>query len=217
MQDQFILYNYFRSSASYRVRIALNYKKIPYKYEPVHLIQGGGEQFKPEYLELNPLSQVPTLIHRGVPISQSLAIIQYLEDVCPTPPLFPEDPLDRAVVWQICEVINSGMQPLQNLSLLGYFENKWLISADQRTDWLRFHMTKGFAALEKTFTKVSGQHCFEDEITVADCCLIPQVFSAIRFNVDVSPFPTIHRLYDAAIKIGAIQLAAPENQPDYTA
>lgn len=215
MQDQFILYNYFRSSASYRVRIALHYKKIPFQYRAVNLVKDGGEQFANEYLQLNPMAQVPTLVHKSVPISQSLAILQYLEDVCPTPALLPDDPVEKALVWQISELINSGMQPLQNLGVLGYFDKKWSIPAEQRQEWLSYNMTKGFEALERTFTKVSGQHCVGDEVTAADCCLIPQVFGALRFKVDISEFQNVRRLYENALKLEAFQLAAPERQPDF--
>lgn len=215
MQDQFILYNYFRSSASYRVRIALHYKQIPFEYKAVNLIKNGGEQFLSEYQQLNPMAQVPTLVHKNIPITQSLAILQYLEDVCPNPALIPDDPVEKALAWQISELINSGMQPLQNLGVIGYFEKKWSIPPEPRQEWLKFHMTKGFAALESTFAKVSGQHCIGDEVTIADCCLIPQVFGAIRFKVDISEFQNVRRLYENALKLESFQLASPERQPDY--
>lgn len=215
-QDQILLYSYFRSSASYRVRIALHYKKIPFKYVPVHLVKNGGEQFSAEYKKLNPQGQVPCLVINGKPISQSMAIIQYLEDICPEPRVFPTDPYEKAIVIQVCEAFNSGIQPLQNLTVLTQLEAQCAASPEAKTKWIHHWNHVGLASIEEILKKTSGTHCFGDAITAADFFLVPQVFSAKRFGVEVSLYPNILRLNETALQHPAFQLAEPHRQPDYT-
>lgn len=212
--SQIILYSYFRSSAAYRVRIALNLKKIPYQYIPVHLIKNGGEQFSDEYKKLNPLSQVPCLVHNGNPISQSMAIMQYLEDICPEPYLFPRKPFERALVLQMCETINSGIQPLQNISVTNELEKKFKISEDDKKNWIAYWNHKGLQALELLLAKTAGPYCMGEKITAADCYLIPQVFSARRFGVDLSGYPNILRVNEEMLALPDVKAASPDHQPD---
>jgi maleylacetoacetate isomerase len=216
MDDAFVLYSYFRSSASYRIRIALHYKKIQFKYVSVHLMQNGGEQFTAGYRKLNPQAQVPCLIHNNQPISQSMAIIQYLEDVCREPALVPNSPYDKALVMQFCELINSGIQPLQNISVTNELAKNYNFSNEQKTNWIRHWNKMGLASLEETLKITAGHFCIGDTVTAADCFLIPQIFSAKRFGVDISIYPTILKICQQANELEAFQLAAPENQPDYT-
>jgi maleylpyruvate isomerase len=215
MATTFALYSYYRSSASYRVRIALNLKGIPYEYRPVHLLQNGGEQFSSEYKKLNPMAQVPCLIHNERPISQSMAIFEYLDNVTQQPRLFPADPFDRAMVIQICEAINSGIQPLQNTSVMASLEKTYGFTSAQKTKWIQHWNHKGLAGIEDMLKKTAGEFCLGDEATAADCFLIPQVFSAKRFNVDLSPYPHIRRIDEAAMRLEAFQLAQPSRQPDF--
>lgn len=214
MGDQFVLHNYYRSSASYRARIALHYKKIPFQYVPVHLVKSGGEQFRDEYKQLNPLSQVPCLVHNGRPITQSMAIIQYLEDICHEPPLFPSNSYDRAIVIQICEAINSGIQPLQNLNVASELTSRFQATTEQKSDWTLFWNQKGLSAVESMLAKTAGDFSFGDSVTAADCFVIPQVFSAKRFGVDLSPYPHILRVNENCLELEAFQLAEPSRQPD---
>lgn len=233
-QEQVLLYNYFRSSASYRVRIALYYKKIPFKYIPVHLVNNGGEQFSTEYKKLNPQAQVPCLVMNGRPICQSMAIIQYLEDICPEPRVFPSDPYEKAIVIQICEAFNSGIQPLQNLTVLAKLESLLpaatsavtatatttatvtpiTASHDVKKDWIHHWNHLGLASIEELLKKTSGDYCVGDTITAADFFLVPQIFSAKRFGVDTSQYPNIMRINEHALDHTAFQLAEPARQPD---
>ncbi|CAL8119053.1 unnamed protein product [Orchesella dallaii] len=184
-----ILYNYFRSSASWRVRIALNYKGIDYEYVPVNLLQK--EQVGKDYLKVNPLGQVPAFVHDGNTITQSVAILQYIEDIYPSPPLIPKDPLKKARVMEICEIIGSGIQPLQNASVILKIDSE---DASKRIEWAKFWIEKGFVALEKLLEQTSGKYCFGDELTLADCFLVPQAAQATRFKVNVSEYPYISRI-----------------------
>jgi len=215
MASAFILYNYYRSSASYRVRIALHLKKIPFEYRAVHLLKNGGEQFSPEYKRLNPLSQVPCLIHNDKPIAQSMAILDYLDNITQQPRLFPLSPFDRAMVIQICEGFNSSIQPLQNSSLMIALEKTYGLTSEQKTHWLNHWISNGLSGIEEILKKSAGVYCLGNEVTAADCFLVPQVFSSKRFNIDLSPYPTIQRIAEAANKLEAFQLAEPSRQPDY--
>lgn len=216
-QSTVALYSYWRSSCSWRVRIALNMKSIKYEYKPVHLLRDGGEQLKDDYSELNPMKQVPTLIIDGMPVSQSGAILQYLEETRPEKPLLPASPRDRAIVRKLCDIIGTGIQPIQNLAVL-----KWVMSQydDQETKnakKLEFGchwITVGFEALERELKKTAGSFCFGDIVTLADLYLVPQVYNAKRFNVDLTKFPTICRINDALSKIPEFISAEPANQPD---
>ncbi len=213
--NEILLYNYFRSSASYRVRIALHFKNVPFKYMPIHLVKNGGEQYSAEYKKLNPQSTVPCLVRNGLPLSQSMAIIQYLEDVCPDPRLFPTDPYEKALVIQICEAINSGLQPLQNLSVLNKIESQFKAANEDKNLWVQHWSQLVLTSVEEILKKTAGQYAFGDELTAADCFIVPQIFSAKRFNVDFNSYETIKRVYAQALEHPAVQMAAPEKQPDY--
>jgi len=210
------LYSYFRSSASYRVRIALNVKNLPYEYVPVHLVRDGGEQLKPEYRAVNVDGIVPTLIDGHEVMPQSLAIIEYLEETHPEPPLLPKTPVDRAYVRSLALQVACEIHPLNNLRVLKYLKHTLRVENDAKDAWYRHWVDTGFATLEAHLASDgrTGKLCFGDEPTLADACLIPQVFNAQRFNVDTSKYPTIQRIYDHAMQIDAFARAAPGVQPD---
>ncbi|MFM0375964.1 maleylacetoacetate isomerase (plasmid) [Paraburkholderia strydomiana] len=210
------LYSYFRSSASYRVRIALNVKNLPYEYVPVHLVRDGGEQLKPEYRAVNVDGIVPTLIDGHEVMPQSLAIIEYLEETHPEPPLLPKAPADRAYVRSLALQVACEIHPLNNLRVLKYLKHTLRVENDAKDAWYRHWVDTGFATLEAHLASDgrTGKLCLGDEPTLADACLIPQVFNAQRFNVDTSNYPTIQRIYDHAMQIDAFARAAPGVQPD---
>ena len=212
--SQIKLYSYFRSSAAYRVRIALNYKKIDYEYCAVHLTQDGGKQYTADYTKLNPLAQVPCLVHQNKVISQSMAIIQYLDDINPASLLFPKDAYDRAVVTQLCEIVNSGIQPLQNVSVTNRLEKNHMFSSEDSKKWIQFWNHKGLQAIEEILKKTAGTFCYGDSFTAADCFLIPQVFSANRFGVDLSTFSKINKINEHCLTLDHVQKASPSLQPD---
>ncbi len=210
------LYSYFRSSAAYRVRIALNLKGLAYDYAPVHLLRDGGQQLKPEYRELNPDGIVPTFIDGENVLTQSLAIIEYLEETHPEPALLPGSPLDRAFIRSIALQIACEIHPVDNLRVLKYLKHKLQIGEEAKDAWYRHWLEAGFESLEKRLANDPrvGKLCFGDTPTVADLCLVPQVFNARRFNIDMSRYPTIERIVDHAEQIDAFVRAAPRQQPD---
>lgn len=209
------LYSYFRSSSAYRVRIALNVKMVPYTIIPVHLLRSGGEQYSEIYKKVNPSAQVPTLVDAERTIGQSMAILEYLDEEFPRPPLLPASSYERAIVRQMCEVINSGIQPLQNLSVTQYLTNTLMATDDQKNQWLQLWIQRGFDSLETLLQQHSGHYSFGDQISIADCCLVPQVFSAKRFNIDLSPFPRALEVYNSCMQLTDFIKASPEKQPDY--
>ncbi len=212
--SEFILYNYYRSSSSFRVRIAFHLKSINYQYVPVHLLKEGGEQNKESFRALNPKGEVPLLVHNQFILAQSMAIIQYLDDIRPEVPLFPSDIKARALVLQFCEIINSGIQPLQNLNVINEIKRNFNASETHVNQWTQHWIHLGFKSLEAILSKTAGTYCFGGQITAADLFLIPQVVSALRFGVNLKPFPIIQRIYDASLKVEAFQLAHPERQID---
>ena len=212
--SELILYNYFRSSTSYRVRIALNYKKLKYQYNAVHLLNNGGEQHNSDYKKLNPMSEVPTLIHNGATLGQSMAIIEYLDEVFPNPRLFPQDPQKRAQVRQFCENFNSFMHPVCNLKILQYLESKHGYGQPEKEGWIAHWSKKGFEANENFLQKTHGKYCFGDEVTAADLFLIPQVFSAQRFKVDLTDYPLIRKINDNCLALDFFKDAHPYRQVD---
>jgi maleylpyruvate isomerase len=185
------LYSYFRSSASYRVRIALHLKGLAYDTLPVHLLRHGGEQFSPVFRDINPQSQVPVMLVDGEALTQSLALLEYLEERFPQPPLLPVDMLARAHVREIALAIACDIHPLNNLRVLRMLKES-LASDDQmrhdeiKQQWITHWIQSGFAALETRLANSSwrGQYCYADTPTMADCCLVPQMFNARRFAVD---------------------------------
>lgn len=200
-----VLYSYFRSSCSWRVRIVLAHKGIEYDTKPIHLLNQ--EQVSDEYKQLNPMGQVPALVVNDRTLTQSLSIMEYLEEAYPQKPLLPKDLLLRAKVREVCEIIGSGIQPLQNLSVLQKV-------GEGKMEWGHFYINKGFVALEQVLAKSAGKYSVGDEISFADCCLVPQVFNANRFKVDMAAFPTISRVHDALSSLETFKAAHPTNQPD---
>lgn len=207
------LYNYFRSSASYRVRIALHWKELQFDYRPVHLLENGGQQHSPAYKALNPASEVPTLVHQGQVLSQSMAILHYLDETFPTKLLFPRSPFLKAKVLQFCEGINCT-QPLQNLKVLQYLENSLKITAEQKSEWLQRWIGGNLGNCEKMIEPTAGTYCFGDEITAADVFLMPQLFTSKRFNIDLSKYPTLLRVQENCDQLEAFQKAHPFHQID---
>lgn len=210
------LYNYWRSSASWRVRIALAYKGIPYEYRAVDLVRDGGEQNTAAYVaEINPLSQVPVLeLDDASPprrITQSLAIIEYLEERYPEPALLPSDPWLRARARQLAEMVNAGIQPFQNTSTTGYVRTQ--LRGDVPA-WLRFFLERGLLALERSARETAGTFLLGARPTVADVCLIPQLYSARRFDVPLDRYPTLLRVESACNAIPAFSAAHADRQPD---
>ncbi|MEI7972744.1 MAG: maleylacetoacetate isomerase [Bdellovibrio sp.] len=208
------LWNYYRSSTSYRVRIALHLKGISYTYRPVHLLKNGGEQHQEAFRKLNPLGEVPCLVHGTHIVSQSLAILSYLENLQPNPPIFPQDPYLRAKAWQLAEGINSGIHPLTNLKVLKHLEKNWHLDESEKQNWQQKWIQDGFFAFEKSLQDLSGRYCIGDLVSAADICLIPQLFSARRYGVDLQSFPKIRRIEENCLKLDAFQRAHPERQPD---
>ncbi len=209
-----ILYNYWRSSCSYRVRIGLELKKMIYEYRPVHLVRDGGEQHKDDYLSLSPSGYVPCLVDGERTISESLAILAYLDAKKAEPPLFPKDPYAHAQVLAMCETINAGIQPLQNLSLLKELSVRFNATEEAKAQWIAHWISKGFLALESRVAQFGGRFCFGDQATAADAFLIPQVYNAIRWQVDMTQFPHLQRIDDHCRQLPAFQAAEPANQPD---
>lgn len=213
------LYSYFRSSAAYRVRIALNLKGLAYDTVPVHLLQGGGEQLTPAYRALNPDGLVPALVDGpgdGKVLTQSLAIIEYLDEVYPDVPLLPGDVFGRAYVRGIALSIACDMHPLGNLRVLRYLKQQLQVSDAERDTWYRHWCEQGLSALETMLATSGrvGKFCHGDVPGLADCCLVPQVANAQRMHCDLSAMPTILRINDACLAIEAFQVASPERQPD---
>jgi maleylpyruvate isomerase len=211
------LYNYFRSSSSYRVRIALEMKGLPFEYIPIHLLKDGGEQFKPEYLRLNPDAVVPTYLDaEGNHLTQSLAIIEYLEELHPEPPLLPGSAEDRAYIRALALQIACEIHPVNNLRILSYLTNTLKVSDEQRTAWYVHWVELGFASLEAKLNADgrTGTFCFGDRPTLADICLVPQVFNAERLKVSLDPYPTLRRVTEAARRLDAFEKAEPSRQPD---
>ncbi|XP_073465221.1 maleylacetoacetate isomerase isoform X1 [Aquarana catesbeiana] len=202
-----LLFGYFRSSCTWRVRIALALKGIQYDQQPINLIKDGGQQLTDEFKRVNPMLQVPALRIDGVTLSQSLAIIEYLEETRPSPALLPRDPVQRARCRMISDHITSGIQPLQNLAVLKKV-------GDGSQEWAQHFITRGFQALEQLLQDTAGRYCVGDEVTMADLCLVPQVANADRFKVDMAPYPTISRINQSLMKLEAFQVSHPSRQPD---
>ncbi|GLD93012.1 hypothetical protein PINS_up019335 [Pythium insidiosum] len=214
--DTPVLYSYWRSSCSWRVRIALAHKGIEYEYKAVHLVKNGGEQYQDEFSAVNPNQRVPTLVIDGHAISQSSAILEYLEETRPEKPLLPKDPATRAKIRNVCQIIGADIQPIQNLAVMNKAVEA-LPESEQgakKIEWGRYWVERGFIALEKELQKTAGAFCVGDTVTLADLFLEPQVYNANRFNVDMSKFPTIARISKTLAELPAFQAAHPSQQPD---
>lgn len=208
------LHGYWRSSAAYRVRIALNLKGLQVVHCPVHLVNNGGEQHSAAYQSLNPSELVPTLEDGELSLNQSLAIIQYLEDSYPQAPLYPADPALKANVMAFALDIACDIHPLNNLRVLQYLTGPLALSEAQKMQWIKHWLATGFVALEKRLQLTAGRYCFGDTITVADLCLVPQVYNALRFQLDMAANPLISAIYQRCNELDAFQKAAPEQQAD---
>jgi maleylacetoacetate isomerase len=213
---EFKLYSYFRSSAAYRARIALNLKGIAPDYAFIHLLKEGGQQHSADYKRRNPQELIPALEHDGHTIAQSLAIIEYLDEVHPEPPLLPKSPLARARVRQIAYAIACDIHPINNLRVLQYLRDTHGLSEEERARWQRHWIATGFAAVETLLTqsKDTGRYCHGDTPTLADICLIPQMANGRRVNLDFAPYPTLLRIEVEALAHPAFAAAAPQVQPD---
>ncbi len=210
------LYTYFRSSASYRVRIALHLKGLPFESVPIHLLKDGGVQHSDAYRHLNPAELVPTLVDGGAALGQSLAIMEYLDETHPEPALLPRDALGRARVRALAQTIACEIHPLNNLRVLQYLERDLKLDEATKADWYRHWITLGFTALEAMLASSSdtGVFCHGDTPGLADCCLVPQVANSRRFDTPLEAFPTIRRIEEACLALPAFQRAAPQVQPD---
>jgi len=213
-----ILYTYFRSTAAYRVRIALNLKKLAYSPRFIHLVKDGGEQHTAAYRNINHQGLVPTLIDNDTSLTQSLAIIEYLEEYHPSQPLLPEAPVLRAQVRALAQQICCDIHPLNNLRVLNYLRSNMKQDGEARHQWYQHWISTGLTAIEQQLTR-HGQHqsnyCFGDTPTIADLCLIPQLYNARRFSCDTNDYPTLMKIDEHCMALTAFQQASPEQQPDY--
>ncbi|HBF47966.1 MAG TPA: maleylacetoacetate isomerase [Shewanella frigidimarina] len=214
------LYGYWRSSAAYRVRIALNLKQLTAEHISVHLVNNGGEQHSEAYHQLNPSDLVPTFIDNNesgeINLSQSLAIMEYLDEKYPQQPLLPSNIEHRAIVRSMAQAIACEIHPLDNLRVLQYLVNEMGVSEADKMRWYHHWIHLGFAALEQQLSRYSGRFCFGDTPSLADICLIPQVYNAKRFNLELAAYPNIVRIWDECHKLPAFVDAAPEQQYDAT-
>ena len=212
------LYTYFRSSAAYRVRIALNLKGIAYDSIPVHLLQDGGQQLLPAYRAVNPSALVPALDDEGAILTQSLAMLEYLEETRPAVPLLPADALGRARVRALALAIACDAHPLTNLRVLKYLKNTLGLSDEAKQEWYRHWMAEGLAAVEALLAQGDPEgknlFCHGDRATMADCCLVPQVFNAQRFAIDLAPYPRVARIHAHCAALPAFAAAHPSRQAD---
>lgn len=208
------LYSYFRSSAAYRVRIALNLKGIEYDLESKSL--RSGEHLSAEFIEINPQGFVPALEIEGAVLAQSLAILEYLEERFPVPMLLPKHPVARAQVRAMALAIACDIHPLNNLRVLNYLKSEYHLEESQVDNWYRHWIAEGFRPLETLVKRHSKtmRNCFGDQLSIADVCLVPQMFNARRLNVDLTPFPTLVAISTALESHPAFAAARPEVQPD---
>jgi maleylacetoacetate isomerase len=207
------LYGYFRSSAAYRVRIALNLKNLGYEQQAVHLTRNGGWQWSEEYRRVNPQKRVPALaLDSGEILLQSLAIVEYLDEVHPRPPLLPADPVERAQVRAVAQIMACDIHPVNNLAVLNYLKGPLKHDQAAVDEWYRHWVIEGFDAIEALLRP--EPYAFGANVTMADLCLVPQVFNARRFKMDMGRYPKIASVDAACLKLPAFDKARPEKQPD---
>lgn len=216
MTANLVLYGYWRSTAAYRVRIALNLKGLVYENRPVHLVREGGEQHASAYASLNPQQLVPTLQHGERVLTQSMAILEYVDESWADPPLLPREPRDRARVRSLAQTVVADTHPLGNLRALQYLQSPLGVDEEQRAIWSRHWQALGLAAIEASLTghPATGSFCHGDSPTLADICLIPQLYNAARWKLPLEHYPTINRIAATCAELEAFQRAAPEEQPD---
>jgi maleylacetoacetate isomerase len=210
------LFSYWRSSAAYRVRIGLNLKGLPHQITPVHLVREGGEQHSAAYAALNPQELVPTLRHGDRVLQQSMAILEYLDEVFPATRLLPGDAQGRALVRALAQLVACDIHPLNNLRVMQYLERTLQASAEARTQWTLHWMAEGLAAMETLLAghAATGTFCHGEQPGLADACLVPQLYNAHRFSLDLAPYPTLQRIEAACLALPAFDAARPENQID---
>jgi len=210
------LYTYFRSSAAYRVRIALKLKGVAYDAVPVHLLKDGGQHLQDEYRKINPSGLLPSFQDDRITLTQSMAIIEYLEEIHPEPPLLPKDAPGRGRVRELAQIIGCDIHPINNLRVLNYLVKHMGLSDQAKTEWYRHWIIEGFQSLEAHLARDpgAGPFCHGDHPTIADCYLVPQVFNAQRFNIDVSAYPNIDRINSLCVELPAFRAAHPSHQPD---
>ena len=210
------LYSYFRSSAAYRLRIALHLKGLAYDTVPVHLLKDGGQQLQNTFRAVNPAALVPALQDDGETLTQSLASMEYLEETHPQPPLLPADAPGRARVRALALTVACDIHPLNNLRVLNYLSAELQAETEARKAWARHWIALGFSALEAhlAHSPHTGVFCHGDTPTLADCCLVPQVFSGRRFDVDMAPYPTLARIVQHCESLAPFMAAHPAQQPD---
>lgn len=216
VDDGIVLYTYWRSSAAYRVRIGLELKGLAWEARPVHLVREGGEQHLDAYRALNPQQLVPTLLHDGHTLTQSLAIVEYLEERFPQVALLPADAAGRARVRALAQLVACDIHPINNLRVMQYLERDLELPADARTQWTLHWIAEGFQAMEALLANSSatGTFCHGDRPGLADLCLLPQLYNAHRFGLDLGPYPTLRRIEAACQALDAFDRARPENQAD---
>lgn len=214
--DPIELCSYWRSSAAYRVRIGLNLKALPHHITPVHLVRDGGQQHSEAYAALNPQELVPTLRHGSCVLYQSMAILEYLEEVFPDAPLLPDDAPGRARVRALAQLVACDIHPLNNLRVMQFFSDTWSVPQPEREDWTRHWMRVGFDAMERMLVESveTGRFCHGDVPGLADCCLVPQLYNARRFRLALDAYPTLVRIEAACLALPAFDAARPENQID---
>lgn len=209
------LYSYFRSSAAYRVRIALALKGLAFDIVPVHLVNNGGEQKSPDYTAINPQQLLPSFeTDEGEIITQSLAILEFLEENYPQVSLLPMDKIARAKVRALCQIIACDIHPIDNLRVLKYLKNTLEVTEEQKNAWYQHWVYEGFNTIEKLLPD-NPKFCFGDSPTLADCCLIPQVYNAIRFECDMTNYPKIWQIYQHCNTLPSFIEASPEQQVDF--
>lgn len=216
MIDRLRLFSYWRSSAAYRVRIGLNLKALAYELVPVHLLRDGGEQHTDAFRAANPQQLVPVLEHGHRRLRQSLAILEYLDEMWPEPALLPATARERQRVRALAQLVACDIHPLNNLRVLQFFEHDWGVPRVERDVWVRHWIVEGFDAFEALLQghPSTGAFCDGQIPTLADCCLIPQVYNARRFGIDMAAYPTIASIEKACLALPAFDAARPERQPD---
>ncbi|MFC5513363.1 maleylacetoacetate isomerase [Massilia jejuensis] len=210
------LYTYFRSSAAYRVRIALNLKGLSYDTVPVHLLKEGGQQRREEFRQINPSGLVPAFQDERITLTQSMAIIEYLDERYPAVPLLPHDAPGRARVRELAQIVACDIHPLNNLRVLRYLVRELGLSEDQKNTWIRRWISEGLAGLEAHLARdpAAGPFCHDSSPTIADCFLVPQVYNARRFDIDLAVYSNIARIDALCVDLPAFAAAHPSKQPD---